>query len=148
MTLADAAKSAGSQRGGRGQDMPSGMPQMGGNMPEGMPNMPEGMEMPGSEAADGAQADMSIVDKAKRIAKKAVEAFRAWLYEGVEVQSAEQVTGSLVEVSVGMQNDDYAEITSGLSEGDIVLYTASEENSGFSMFGGMGGMGGMMGGRR
>ena len=156
MSLADAAKNAGSQRGGRGQNMPGGMPQMGGSMPDrgsfpnmgSMPDMPQGMTPPAAEAEAVEQADMSIVDKAKRIAKQAVEAFRAWLYEGVEVQSAEQVTGSLVEVSVGMQNDDYAEITSGLSEGDIVLYTASEENSGFSMFGGMGGMGGMMGGRR
>lgn len=50
----------------------------------------------------------------------------------------------MVKVTVGMQNDDYAEIISGLSEGDVVLYTASEESSN-SMFG-FGGMGGMMGG--
>ena len=69
---------------------------------------------------------------------------RAWLYEGVETTSAAQVTGSLVKVEVGMQNDDYAQITSGLSEGDVVLYTASDDDNSSSMFGGMmmGGMGG------
>ena len=58
--------------------------------------------------------------------------------------SAAQVTGSLVKVEVGMQNDDYAQITSGLSEGDVVLYTASDDDNSSSMFGGMmmGGMGG------
>ncbi|MBQ8619448.1 MAG: hypothetical protein IJ418_18360, partial [Clostridia bacterium] len=80
-------------------------------------------------------------------AGNAAAKLKAWLYEGVETQSAQNVTGSLVEVSVGMQNDDYAEITSGLNEGDVVLYTAAEETSS-SMFGMMmGGMGGgMMGG--
>ncbi|MDY4856276.1 MAG: hypothetical protein SO155_09720, partial [Candidatus Ventricola sp.] len=69
---------------------------------------------------------------------------RAWLYEGVETTSVAQVTGSLVKVEVGMQNDDYAQITSGLSEGDVVLYTASDDDNSSSMFGGMmmGGMGG------
>jgi len=151
MSLADAAKNAGSQRGGRNQVMPP----MGGSRPDmnsapqtgAFPDrgsMPNGMAVPGSEAAD-TQSDMPILDKAKAMANQAFETVRAWLYEGVEMQSAEQATGSLVEVSVGMQNDDYAEITSGLSEGDIVLYTATEDSEGFSMFGGMGGM---MGGMR
>ena len=66
----------------------------------------------------------------------------AWLYEGVDM-GASQATGSLVQVEVGMQNDDYAEILSGVSEGQIVLYTGEEETT--SSFG-RGGMGGGMGG--
>ena len=162
-TLADAAQSAGSQRGSRSQGMqggrgmqdgmPSGgqRPDMGdmpamGEMPV-MGEMSEGMAQNGDTAAE-AQSDESIIEKVKGFAGDAVAKVKAWLYEGVEIQSAQNVTGSLVEVSVGMQNDDYAEITSGLKEGDIVLYTAAEEES-TSMFGGMmgGGMGGgMMGG--
>ena len=43
-----------------------------------------------------------------------------------------------------MQNDDYAQITTGLKEGDVVLYKAAEtsSNSMFNMM--MGGMGGGM----
>ena len=84
--------------------------------------------------------------KAKDLTMQGVERVRAWLYEGVEVTSAKQVTGSLVQVETGLQNDDYVQIVSGLAEGDVVLYTASETSSS-SRFGGMmGGMGGMMGG--
>ena len=142
MTLADAAKSAGSQRGGRSQGMP-GM----GSMPQGgsMPNfgsMPEGMTAPAGESPEKTEA--GILDKVKTVANQAVKAVRAWLYEGVEVHSAEQATGSLAEVSVGMRNDDYAEISAGLNEGDVVLYKAAEtsSNSLFNMM--MGGMGGGM----
>ena len=49
--------------------------------------------------------------------------------------------GGRVEVTVGMRNSEFAEITSGLSEGDTVWYT--EETDYFWMFGGMpGGFGG------
>ena len=103
--------------------------------------------MPGAAPDDAAQsAELSIVDKAKALFDQAVSYVRNWLYEGVNVQSAQQVSGSLVQVETGMQNDDYAEILSGLSEGDVVLYTASEESGNSFGFGGM--MGGMMGGRR
>ena len=171
-SLADAAKSAGGQRGSRGQggmpnfgSMPQGgsmpnfgsMPQGGsmpdfGSMPQG--GMPNFGSMPGAESAQAEQAEMSIIDRAKDMAAKAYTFVRDWLYEGVEMTSAKQVTGSLVQVETGLQNDDYAQIVSGVSEGDVVLYTASEESSSSSMFGGMmggmgmGGMGGMMGGRR
>ncbi|MBP3523825.1 MAG: HlyD family efflux transporter periplasmic adaptor subunit [Clostridia bacterium] len=151
--LADAAQSAGtgSQRGNRGQGMEGGMPG-GGQMPNmgSMPNaggMPEGMAQDGSGAQTGEET--GLVAKVKRMASSAVGKVRAWLYEGVETTSAAQVTGSLVKVEVGMQNDDYAQITSGLSEGDVVLYTASDDDDSSSMFGGMmmGGMGvGSMGG--
>ena len=61
-----------------------------------------------------------------------LERIRAWLYEGVNTGS-QQVSGSLVKVETGMQNDDYVEILSGLSEGDVVLYTGSTDStSGFT----------------
>ena len=146
--LADAAQSAasGSQRGSRGQGMQGGMPS-GGQMPDmgGMPNaggMPEGMT-PGGEPAQ-TEEETGLAARAKSLVSGVVDKVRAWLYEGVETTSAAQVTGSLVKVEVGMQNDDYAQITSGLSEGDVVLYTASDDDNSSSMFGGMmmGGMGG------
>ncbi|MDO5546553.1 MAG: HlyD family efflux transporter periplasmic adaptor subunit [Eubacteriales bacterium] len=49
-----------------------------------------------------------------------------------------------VEVTIGMQNDDYVEITSGLNEGDTVYYTESESFSIMDMFAMAGGMGGGM----
>ncbi len=157
--LADAAQSAasGSQRGSRGQGMQGGMPS-GGQMPDmgGMPNaggMPEGMT-PGGEPAQ-TEEETGLAARAKSLVSGVVGKVRAWLYEGVETTSAAQVTGSLVKVEVGMQNDDYAQITSGLSEGDVVLYTASDDDNSSSMFGGMmmggmggGSMGGGMGGMR
>lgn len=146
--LADAAQSAGSgsQRGSRGQGMQGGMPSGGqmpdmGDMPQ-MGEMPEGMPQGGAPAQ--AEEETGLAAKAKSLVSGVVGKVRAWLYEGVETTSAAQVTGSLVKVEVGMQNDDYAEITSGLSEGDVVLYTASDDDNSSSMFGGMmmGGMGG------
>ena len=69
---------------------------------------------------------------------KAVAAVKAWLYEGVNTES-QQVNGSLVKVETGMQNDDYVEILSGVSEGDVVLYTGSSSSSSSSnMMMGMG----------
>ena len=146
--LADAAQSAasGSQRGSRGQGMQGGMlsggqmPDMG-DMPQ-MGEMPEGMPQGGAPAQ--AEEETGLAAKAKSLVSGVMGKVRAWLYEGVETTSAAQVTGSLVKVEVGMQNDDYAQITSGLSEGDVVLYTASDDDNSSSMFGGMmmGGMGG------
>ena len=58
------------------------------------------------------------------------------------------------EVTIGMQNDDYVEITSGLSAGDTVCYTKSSQMTMMDFFtmagnmeGGKGGMGGMNGGQ-
>lgn len=69
---------------------------------------------------------------------QAVAAVKAWLYEGVSDDS-QQVSGTLVKVETGMQNDDYVEILSGVSEGDIVLYTgSSSSSSSSSMMMGMG----------
>lgn len=158
-TLSDAASSANSQRSGRGQRgaaMQGAMGQMGGDMPQrgAMPDMSSMPAMGNAEMAENAQDAAGMIEKVKRFAGDAVAKVKAWLYEGVEIQSAQNVTGSLVEVSVGMQNDDYAQITSGLNEGDTVLYTAAETQSSsmFSMMmggmggGAMGGMGGGMGG--
>ena len=70
-----------------------------------------------------------------------------------------QQYGGMVEVTTGMQNEQYVEVLSGLKEGDIVYYTERKEIfSFFNMMGGgqlpganMGGqrpnMGGMPGGR-
>lgn len=51
----------------------------------------------------------------------------------------------LVKVKVGLSNEDYVEITEGISEGDIVKVTAqaTAATTGFPGMGGMGGMGGM-----
>ena len=49
-----------------------------------------------------------------------------------------------VEVTIGMQNDDYVEITFGLNEGDTVYYTESESFSIMDMFAMAQGMGGGM----
>ena len=75
---------------------------------------------------------------------------KAWLYEGVNTDS-QPVSGTLVKVETGMQNDDYVEILSGVSEGDVVLYTASSTSTSSSMMMGMsmmsmGGSGGSRGG--
>ena len=74
---------------------------------------------------------------------------KAWLYEGVNTDS-QPVSGMLVKVETGMQNDDYVEILSGVSEGDVVLYTASSTSTSSSMMMGMSmmSMGGGSGGRR
>ena len=78
---------------------------------------------------------------------KAVAAVKAWLYEGVNTDT-QQVSGSLVKVETGMQNDDYVEILSGVSEDDIVLYTGSSSDSSSGMMMGMMNMGGGNGGDR
>ena len=80
---------------------------------------------------------------------KAVSAVKAWLYEGVNTDS-QPVSGTLVKVETGMQNDDYVEILSGVSEGDVVLYTASSTSTSSSMMMGMSmmSMGGRSGGSR
>lgn len=148
--------------GGRTQREFSGMPDMSsrpdfGGMQgrEGMPDMsgmPERNSMPGmnaNAAGEEAEAEQSLIDRVKALCMQAYAKLDAWLYEGIE-RNAQQATGSLVKVTVGLQNDDYAEITEGLAEGDVVLYTGSDDDSS-SMFGGFGGgsrggMGGGMGG--
>lgn len=64
-----------------------------------------------------------------------------YVYTGYD-EAQKRYTGR-TEVTIGMQNDDYVEITSGLKEGDTVYYTEAD-NSGFGDFFAMGGMGGGM----
>jgi len=62
-------------------------------------------------------------------------------------EEADELTG-MVEVSIGVSNSSYVEITEGLSEGDTIYYTeSSDSDSGFSMpGGGMSGGGDFSGG--
>ena len=61
-------------------------------------------------------------------------------------------TGSYQTVEVGLMNDDYAEILSGLNEGQAVLYESTSSSSSGSMTVNLGGMtmmtGGSTGGNR
>ncbi|MBQ7785283.1 MAG: HlyD family efflux transporter periplasmic adaptor subunit [Clostridia bacterium] len=134
----------GSRSGQRSQSgmQPGGQRAQGGKMPE-TGSAPDGMTPPA--AAQSGAASGNLLDTVKTKAMDIVSGVKAWLYEGVETNNASTLTGSMVPVETGLQNDDYVEVLSGLSEGDVVLYTATEETSGFGMFGGMMG-GGMMGG--
>lgn len=51
-----------------------------------------------------------------------------------------------VEVTVGLSNDNFTEILSGVKEGDEIYRKMAAAGNGMSMFGGMGAMGGMPGG--
>ena len=149
---------------GSSRSAQGGMAQVGGNLLSGGVAQMGGSMVPGSKAqmSDGAdQRSRSRTDAADSASGQPVDIgtleapqdvqvsffsrvmarLMAWLYEGVDM-GASQVTGSLVEVQVGMQNDDYAEILSGVEEGQIVLYTGDTTTSSGSMMGGMGGMGG------
>ena len=152
LTAASGAKtSASGQRGSRGGNMPGGMPDMGG-MPQFGGEMPDMSSMPqfGGDNASGEPVDFSAFEMPQDVQvswfTRLTAGLMAWLYEGVDM-GASKATGSLVQVEVGMQNDDYAEILSGVSEGQVVLYTGEEETTSFwgGSRGGMGGMGGMGG---
>ena len=67
----------------------------------------------------------------------------AYVYTSYNEETQEY--GGMVDVAVGLSNDDYVEITAGLSEGDTVYYTESRD-FGFGNMGSMGNMGGMPGG--
>ena len=148
-----------SARGTTGGFAPSDM----GSAPDAMPQMgsaPElGSDMGASRGGKSRQETASVeteteptaqeksflsnaVDGAKGLYAKLM----AWLYADA-VSGTEAVTGSLVQVTVGMQNDDYAEILSGVSAGQTVLYTATSSSSSSSWNansrGGNNNMGGM-----
>ena len=163
-TLASAADATSERasRGARAQGMGTppdmgSMPAMGG-MPDmgSMPDMGEksgraGMAPQGS-AGEEQTAEMSqdkgFLSGIAESAKGAYARLKSWLYEDA-AKSSDTVTGTLVPVTVGMQNDDYAEILSGVSAGQTVLYTATTSSSSFgfgnSRSGGMGGGMPMMG---
>ena len=60
----------------------------------------------------------------------------AFVYTTYDEENQEY--GGRVDVTTGLSNDNYVEITSGLAVGDTVYYT--EAPSGFGMFGPMGNM--------
>lgn len=67
----------------------------------------------------------------------------AYVYTSYDEEKQEY--GGRVDVTTGLSNDNFVEITSGLAVGDTVYYTESQ--SGFGMFGPMGNMGGSRGGQ-
>lgn len=67
-----------------------------------------------------------------------------YVYTSYDEES--QQYGGRTEVTIGMQNDNYVEIQSGLKEGDTVYYVEQEEFGFFGGFANMGGMGGMSSG--
>lgn len=92
-----------------------------------------------------ASVDVRIegVDNAILIPVEALHQTSNGAYVYTTYDEETQEFGGRVDVVVGLSNNNYAEIKSGLSEGDTVYYTESE--TGMSMFGGMGGMGNMGG---
>lgn len=96
----------------------------------------EGM-LPGMTAS----VDVKIegVENALIIPVDALHQTSAIYYVYTSYDEETETYGGMVEVTVGMQNDDYAEITSGLQEGDTVYYVESQEAFDFgAMFGGGG----------
>lgn len=96
----------------------------------------EGM-LPGMTA----EVDIRIegTDNALIIPVDALHQTSAIYYVYTSYDPKTQQYGDMREVTVGMQNDNYAEILSGLNEGDSVYYTKKQQ--GWFGFGGMG-MGG------
>ena len=84
------------------------------------------------------------VDNALLLPEDAVKktSSTAYVYTGYDEETGE--LSDMVEVTVGLSNGSYVEILDGLSEGDTVYYTKSQNNSfgGFNFGGGMPGFGG------
>ena len=153
-SLASASTSTSASTGGSGTKGSRGTDAQGMGVPAGMGGMPEMGEAPAgmdastageasrrgswvqtegtaSEPAAQQEEEHSELTRALNTAKSLFSGLMAWLYEDA-VSTADTVTGSLVQVTVGMQNDDYAEILSGVSAGQTVLYTATSSSSGSS----------------
>lgn len=96
----------------------------------------EGM-LPGMTAS----VDVRIegVDNAILIPVEAIHQTRDSAYVYTTYDEETQEYGGRVDVVVGLSNNNYAEIKSGLSEGDTVYYTESQSIT--DLFGGRGGMG-------
>ena len=150
-SLASASTSTSASTGGSGTKGSRGTDAQGMGVPAGMGGMPEMGEAPAgmdastageasrrgswvqtegtaSEPAAQQEEEQSVLTRALNTAKSLYSGLMAWLYEDA-VSTADTVTGSLVQVTVGMQNDDYAEILSGVSAGQTVLYTATSSSS-------------------
>ena len=150
-SLASASTSTSASTGGSGTKGSRGTDAQGMGVPAGMGGMPEMGEAPAgmdastageasrrgswvqtegtaSEPAAQQEKEQSVLTRALNTAKSLYSGLMAWLYEDA-VSTADTVTGSLVQVTVGMQNDDYAEILSGVSAGQTVLYTTATSSS-------------------
>ena len=94
----------------------------------------------------GMTADVDIkiegVENALIIPVDALHQTRDTYYVFTTYDEETQQYGGQAEVTIGMQNDNYVEILTGLNLGDTVYYTEAQEFP----FGGMGNMGGMPGG--
>lgn len=92
----------------------------------------------------GMSADVNIqiqgVEDAILVPVDAVHQTSAISYVYTSYNEEAQEYGGMVEVTTGLWGDKYVEITSGLTEGDVVYYTKAQTFS--FMFGGMSGMGG------
>ena len=80
-----------------------------------------------TQNAEAATEESGLIAAVKKLYSGVMD----WLYADVNEET--QVSGSLVKVTSGMQNDDYVEILSGVSEGDVVLYTGSSSSSSSNM---------------
>lgn len=80
-----------------------------------------------TQNAEAATEESGLIPAVKKLYSGVID----WLYADVNEET--QVSGSLVKVTTGMQNDDYIEILSGVSEGDVVLYTGSSSSSSSNM---------------
>lgn len=104
---------------------------------------------PGMLAGMTASVDVSIegVENALIIPVDALHQTSATHYVYTTYDEETKQYGGMVEVTIGMQNDNDVEILSGLNQGDVVYYTKQENF--FAMIGNMMGMGNMgnMGGR-
>lgn len=89
-----------------------------------------------TQNAEAATEESGLIAAVKKLYSGVMD----WLYADVNEET--QVSGSLVKVTTGMQNDDYIEILSGVSEGDVVLYTGSSSSSSSNMMMSMMTMGG------
>lgn len=89
-----------------------------------------------TQNAEAATEESGLIPAVKKLYSGVMD----WLYADVKEET--QVSGSLVKVTTGMQNDDYIEILSGVSEGDVVLYTGSSSSSSSNMMMSMMTMGG------
>lgn len=90
-----------------------------------------------------ASVDVTIegVEDAMIIPVDALHQTSAIYYVYTSYDEETQQYGGMVEVTIGMQNDNYVEIVSGLNIGDTVYYTEEETFSfGFGSFSGMSGM--------
>ncbi|MBO7253135.1 MAG: HlyD family efflux transporter periplasmic adaptor subunit [Oscillospiraceae bacterium] len=88
----------------------------------------------------GMTADVDVkiqgVEGALIIPVDALHQTSAIYYVYTSYDAETQLYGGMVEVTIGMQNDDYVEILSGLKEGDVIYYIEDVPGWFFGMMGG------------